>query len=77
MVRSVTVSLQALRCCDSGVTSAEFLNPLNIRPGEVKAVQAFRRRPGPCLVAPYTPYGTSTRFGAGRSPACAESPPRD
>jgi hypothetical protein len=40
MVGSVLIALQAFRRDGSGVTSAEFLNPLNIRPGEVEAVKA-------------------------------------
>jgi hypothetical protein len=40
MVGSVLIALQASRRDGCGVTSAEFLEPLNIRPGEVEGVQA-------------------------------------
>jgi hypothetical protein len=40
VVGSVLIALQASRRDGSGVTSGEFLDPLNIRPGEVEAVRA-------------------------------------
>jgi len=39
-VGSVLIGLQASRKDGRGVTSAEFLDPLRIRPGEVEATQA-------------------------------------
>jgi hypothetical protein len=39
MVGSVLIALQSSRRDGRGVTSAEFLEPLNIRPGEVEGVQ--------------------------------------
>jgi hypothetical protein len=40
MVGSILIALQASRRDGRGVTSAEFLEPLNIQPGEVESVQA-------------------------------------
>ena len=40
MVGSVLIALQAWSRDGRGVTSAEFLEPLNIRPGEVERVRA-------------------------------------
>jgi hypothetical protein len=39
MIGSVLIALQASRSDGRGVTSAEFVDPLNVRPGEVEAVQ--------------------------------------
>lgn len=40
MLGSVLIALQASRRDGRGVTSAEFLQPLNIGPGEIEGVQA-------------------------------------
>ena len=40
MIGSVLIALQAYRQDGRGVTSAEFLDPLSIRPGEIEAVKA-------------------------------------
>jgi hypothetical protein len=40
MIGSVLIALQASHRSGRGVTTAEFLEPLNIRPGEIEGVQA-------------------------------------